>query len=222
MKKIGLICLALILALGTLGVGYAMWKDTVVINGTVETGTVRLGISKASCDEPWDEYLDKNVGNVTCTQSGELLCMIFYALDETPVYERAEFIISNAYPGYRPTVWVDVASCGTIPTHLTDITLTMEQVDAGGTHIKWLTWDWDGDGLEEQNPWGIFWDGPVDTGIPVMTVAVTNIVCTQLHWGDYIEMEIDFGFPSNEMPQKAIYLVTITVEGEQWAESAGP
>lgn len=38
MKKIGILCLALVLALGTMGVGYAKWTDSVRIDGTVETG----------------------------------------------------------------------------------------------------------------------------------------------------------------------------------------
>jgi len=42
MRKIGLLALALVLALGALGVGYAAWTDTVTIEGTVNTGTVDL------------------------------------------------------------------------------------------------------------------------------------------------------------------------------------
>ena len=38
MKKIGLLALALVLALGTLGVGYAMWFEDLIIDGTVYTG----------------------------------------------------------------------------------------------------------------------------------------------------------------------------------------
>ena len=48
MKKIGLLCLALVLALGALGVGYAMWQDTVTIEGTVNTGSVDLDIVELS------------------------------------------------------------------------------------------------------------------------------------------------------------------------------
>ena len=40
MKKIGLLSLALVLALGALGVGYAAWTDTITIEGTVNTGSV--------------------------------------------------------------------------------------------------------------------------------------------------------------------------------------
>ena len=40
MKKLGLLCLALVLALGALGVGYAAWTDTIFISGTVNTGNL--------------------------------------------------------------------------------------------------------------------------------------------------------------------------------------
>jgi hypothetical protein len=48
MKKIGLLILALVLALGTVGVGYAMWSDTVYIDGTVSTGCVDIEITSVS------------------------------------------------------------------------------------------------------------------------------------------------------------------------------
>lgn len=38
--KVGIICLALVLALGILGVGFAAWSDTLYIHGSVETGHV--------------------------------------------------------------------------------------------------------------------------------------------------------------------------------------
>ena len=44
MKKIGLLCLALVLALGALGVGYAAWIDTIHIEGTVNTGSVDINV----------------------------------------------------------------------------------------------------------------------------------------------------------------------------------
>ncbi len=48
MKKVGLILLALVLALGVLGVGYAMWSDTLLINGTVNTGTVDINVGDST------------------------------------------------------------------------------------------------------------------------------------------------------------------------------
>ena len=48
MKKIGLLSLALVLALGALGVGYAAWTDTITIEGTVNTGSVDLQVVELS------------------------------------------------------------------------------------------------------------------------------------------------------------------------------
>ncbi|NQT31570.1 MAG: hypothetical protein HQ588_04475 [Deltaproteobacteria bacterium] len=58
MKKIGLLCLALVLALGALGVGYAAWTDSIDITGTVNTGSVEIDI--VTCSNTW---VWKVVGN---------------------------------------------------------------------------------------------------------------------------------------------------------------
>jgi hypothetical protein len=47
-KKIGLLCLALVLALGALGVGYASWTDKITVSGQVCTGNVDLNIIELS------------------------------------------------------------------------------------------------------------------------------------------------------------------------------
>jgi predicted ribosomally synthesized peptide with SipW-like signal peptide len=53
MKKIGLISLALVMALGALGVTFAGWTDTVTVNGTVNTGDVVLEVVKYSGTYVW-------------------------------------------------------------------------------------------------------------------------------------------------------------------------
>jgi len=64
MKRIGLVTLAMVLALGSLGIAYAAWTDEITIQGTVETGTVDLDVVDVSGtyiykylgDTPWDEF----------------------------------------------------------------------------------------------------------------------------------------------------------------------
>ena len=38
MKRFGLLCLALVLAFGSLGIGYALWSDQLYIEGNIDTG----------------------------------------------------------------------------------------------------------------------------------------------------------------------------------------
>lgn len=61
MKKVGLILLALVLALGVLGVGYAMWSDTLLISGTVNTGTVDINV--VGLDNYSGTYVYKDLDN---------------------------------------------------------------------------------------------------------------------------------------------------------------
>lgn len=51
MKKIGILCLALVLALGSLGIGFAHWSDQLYIEGTVETGEVLVGFVDQLTDD---------------------------------------------------------------------------------------------------------------------------------------------------------------------------
>ncbi len=44
MKKLVLICLALVMALGALGLGYAHWSQTLTITEVVNTGKFCVGI----------------------------------------------------------------------------------------------------------------------------------------------------------------------------------
>jgi hypothetical protein len=65
MKKFGLICMAVVLALGTLGVGYAMWSDTVTVYTTVMTGNVNVEIVGQKSNDPpphgWDDGIPSDV-----------------------------------------------------------------------------------------------------------------------------------------------------------------
>jgi hypothetical protein len=48
LKRMGLLALALVLALGGLGVAHAVWTDEVYLEGTVETGTLDVAIMGCS------------------------------------------------------------------------------------------------------------------------------------------------------------------------------
>lgn len=118
MKKFTLICLALVLALGTLGVAYAMWDKTLYVEGTVDTGEVNAKIGSIASDDPAGttdpyygdlvgmpekpEYPLKDVATTTC------------GIDEYD-NQRGWVIIDDGYPCYWVAVHLTVYNNGTIP-----------------------------------------------------------------------------------------------------------
>lgn len=133
-KKFVLVSLALVIALGGLGVGYALWSDTVTISGTAETGElcweITWGSGSQKEDNPdWNCFYDLNGGykfqtggpwppgfpidyphphpkNVATTN-------ITYEFSLDPHWMSVN--ITNAYPFYYEHISFEVHNCGTIP-----------------------------------------------------------------------------------------------------------
>lgn len=133
MKKLGLLALALVLALGVLGVGFALWSQQLTITGTVNTGEVKVGIVDTGTNDPppdcivsgdvyigpVDEGYTKNVGAIESI-NGEPKFM----KNDQQYYHDITYNITNAYPCYTGTGTFDVTNGGTIPVKLRGITVT--------------------------------------------------------------------------------------------------
>ena len=119
MKKIGLICLTLVMALGMLGATFALWSDVLFLDATVETGSIGLAWSQG---DPIDDET-KDFSRAECNINGNMLTITVF----------------NAYPCITYTIPIDLHVTGTIPVHC-----TFNRV-AGGTLLeKWITmpaWD---------------------------------------------------------------------------------
>lgn len=98
MKKVGLIALLLVFALGTMGVSYALWSDNLFINGTVETGSI---------DANW------SVESVTDDETKEFSEMLVVG-DGT---KTLDITITNAYPCVTYTLAWDIDCGGSVPIH---------------------------------------------------------------------------------------------------------
>jgi len=142
MKKFGLLCLALVLALGTLGVGYAAWTDTIFISGTVTTGEVCLSIQPGTyaevggCpDKEWtgwvyDGYSDScpdgyHFGSIAPVPEGKCVAYVTF----NPIYDdgnivELEVTIHDAYPHFVADISFYVCNCGTIPLKIQAPTIT--------------------------------------------------------------------------------------------------
>jgi hypothetical protein len=122
MKKIIFIAMALVLALGTLGVGYAMWSDTVTIQTNISTGSVDIDIVGQL---ELDTYPPNGVYYPTTTPdwtTNDGFVGGFWQLDKNVSWATSTFTedfvtvnLYNTYPSNFNMVSIYVSNMGTIP-----------------------------------------------------------------------------------------------------------
>ena len=206
MKKFGLLCLALVLALGTLGVGYAMWTDTVTISGTVTTNTVTIGFTEFTCQEmyeelPWGSDIFHK-GEVEGKEVASCVCDMSTRVEDPATglagYKVGTVTVTNGYPCYWCFTTFVVKNLGTTPVIIQQWT----PVDPSGALV------WDGE------------DCLVDatTGAKILRFRSVNLVGDQLHQGESDKAEIDVHI---EQPaaMDASYSFDIVITAVQWNES---
>jgi hypothetical protein len=142
MKRIGIIALTLVLALGSLGVGYAHWSDQLYVEGTVKGGDFLVGWERIiDCGDNEDTFTPvKEVGEVDCW-----LELPEEGVHHTPVqtvYQKLGIKVSNAYPDYAAWCKVDMKNAGTIPSHNHRIHVTAQgSGDLVVTQISETHWE---------------------------------------------------------------------------------
>jgi hypothetical protein len=202
MKKIGLIAIALVLALGTMGVGYAMWYDTVAITGTVKTGSVNLAITGVS-----STYVYKNldsdlmVTSATPITQGNYLLVASAVANDTSVgeAESISMVWNNIFPDVPFTCDFNLTNMGTIPVKL---------------HIV---------AAYTQNFTGYNVDDYLSYKVTVNNVAFTgNPEGLQLEPGDIVHVEITLKIPEIQGLMNQSAAGTITIFAEQWNEFGLP
>ncbi|MCK4580919.1 MAG: hypothetical protein KAU10_06170 [Dehalococcoidia bacterium] len=205
MKRIGLLCLAMVLALGTLGVGYALWWDEVTIEGTVDTGTVRIGIPHAYVSRLEQ---DKNVATVELGWEGPILEKEFPGLGVRTAYEKLVVTIDNAFPCLLVDIAFYVGSVGSIPLHITGI-----QISDPSGQLIFVQTSWPGATPLE----GYFYHVDDPDQLPIIEVTIINLVGTQMHWCgvDKADLILHFEQPAKQNHE---YTFEVKVIAEQWAK----
>jgi hypothetical protein len=181
-KKVAILFLALTVALGAMGAGFAHWSQTLYINGTVETGTFLVGFEDQYTDDPpavdgtpgviipqnspddgtIDPGYDKNVAACDCE-------LLFYKGDHDGVdlFEKVHVTVLNGYPCYTNILTVTIGNGGTIPANVGDASVTVINGVPLAQAIplpkcETVPVDLNGDGLPDIN---LHWDGPEDQQI---------------------------------------------------------
>jgi hypothetical protein len=125
MKKIALLCLALVLALGSLGFAYAKWSDTVVLEKDIYTDYIDLEWGTITpfveCGDESNDYnldLDQYPDKVTYVRvDKDVGCTSVDGIgtDELLV------TVDCAYPLYYGDVEVEFCNIGSVPVKLQSI-----------------------------------------------------------------------------------------------------
>ena len=161
MKKIGLLCLALVLALGTLGIGYATWSDNVTVEETVYSGEMCVHFTSCSTNDPAGQ-IDDTVGSIGCANTWDVT-MCNPGDDTTPnqfvqcdldkdigsvnctresrdgdLYDEVLVVtVNNTYPSYYGIVNYSVFNCGTIPWTIDTVDVLVDDVVVYTANYSW-------------------------------------------------------------------------------------
>lgn len=134
MNKILALCLALVIATGVSGIGYAAWYDVMTINTEIATGTVAWSVGMPTLLDPKPATRDYTCGvgfiNIRQTDTN-----VGYGeasrLQLDAVFNEISVSLTNASPCYYNRVNFFVFNQGTLPTRLDRIILSY--TDTGGT-----------------------------------------------------------------------------------------
>jgi hypothetical protein len=112
MKKIGLLALVLVLALGVIGVGYAAWSHTISVAGTVNTGTASAIFTGSQTSENADNFSNN-------------MCYATAVPDANPAY--LDVTVYNAFPGVKiEGLPYFIQNNGDVPIAINSLTLTSD------------------------------------------------------------------------------------------------
>ena len=151
MRKLTFICLALIVALGMLGVGYALWYKVLYINGTVYTGEVNAEFVEAFTDDdgnidnaakdpnddgggtewdgngPWSSDDPQEAGPIPDRYDKDVGNSTVVIDDADP--QVLVVTLDHVYPSYWTTVWFDFENNGTVPVVINELLITPDNFD---------------------------------------------------------------------------------------------
>ena len=145
MKKISLIMITFILALGLTGAGYAMWSDSIDIDAGLTIGNVEAVFWQAVTNDPSAEGADPRVkGEWTAWTLGAELDGSAWTGGGTSSNEKAAYttvsgqgtdtltiIMDKAYVGYYGSVGCTIMNTGSVPIKVENVTAVITPPTTG-------------------------------------------------------------------------------------------
>ena len=108
-KLFPIVVLVLLVALAAIGVGYAVWDQSLTVNGTAATGKLEV---------QWDAPTATAIDTAGMAGYGPVGACSAWRSGST-IYDNLNIAISNGYPGFRCVVTAGVNNTGTVPAVVT-------------------------------------------------------------------------------------------------------
>jgi len=233
LKRIGLLALALVIALGAMGVGYAAWTDSVYVTGTVNTGTLNINvlqsISMFVYKVPGAEDTGYGpeivvVGDVsgpnppgTPPAGGTLIASAAAAfVNGVNDTDEASVAFNGLFPGMEFKASWNMWYVGSIPVKISVATILDPSKAQDATLVT--LWQMGETTKNDTTRYGIWIDGvltPHATGDPE---DKANMLGIQLHQLDYAYMTLHVRLPDDPAYEDLSLDFTGTVTVVQWNE----
>lgn len=199
-KKIGILFLALVIALAGIGVGYAAWTDTITIEGTVNTGTVDLEVVGYSGTWVW-----KVPGKAEGPYGSEIV--VLHRPDVAPNPMSNPLLIASSWAeagaGGVDDPDVEMYWDNLFPSIVFYADVVLHYNGSIPVKVNYIDWDfWQTDG---GNDWLAALEASGDAGATLTLVSTGDgrpilndgvvIVGTQLHQSDIIKLEVWIHIP---------------------------
>ena len=145
-----------LLALAAVGVAFALWGETLTVNGNVETGTVDAGWTLAICSD-----IDpRATGEVAIVEADP-------ASGDIPGLDDISFEVVGAYPGYRANCVLQYTYTGSVPVRVESIRFDPANLDNCVVTQSTTT-------------------GSLEASCDQLSVDWVDGLCQQLHQGDVL------------------------------------
>jgi hypothetical protein len=121
MKKLGLICLVVLIALSLMGAAYAVWTQNLNITGTVNTGTYIINITETcpNLSSPTAYYNSSVYSGTTATFSAGTVTTSGSGAGISGI------TIHNGFPGLSYEIPYTITCAGSVPAKISNVQLTV-------------------------------------------------------------------------------------------------
>ena len=232
MKRTSIISILVIMAFALMGVGFAMWSDTVSISASAKAGDLKFHYVTGSADSKdvaGDWTCDYGLKNMRPAPEGKDVGSTGITMEDTNAdgfQDKINVTVNNAYPCYYNDISWYVESTGSIPVIIQKAKLTWGDSENDITSGKLYVFCRD----RENGAYSLI---EVPTGQMcrladyyeevdgVIEFVWGDNVGLQMHPGDSIEQSFQFHVVQPAQ-QNTTYNFGLSIQGIQWNESPTP